>query len=76
MDSRDKIRDRLIELIDAYGSRKMLAHRVGTTEAYMSMLMNRTRYPSLDLLVDLLHECGYDLAVVMKEENTNDKERG
>jgi len=62
-DPREKIRKQLLEIINQYGNRKMLALRAGTTEQYLSMLSNHERYPGLNILISILHECGYDLQI-------------
>lgn len=63
-DNRDKIREELISLVDQYGSRKLLAHRAGTTIQYLCLLSKRKCHPGLDTLISILKECGYELQIV------------
>lgn len=67
MDNRDQIRDELLKLINQYGSRKILARKAATTEQYICMLFKKKRHPGLNVLVNILNECGYELRIVQSQ---------
>jgi len=62
-DNRDELREEAIALMRQYGSRSLLAKQIGTTQAFLSQIFHRKRYPSLGVLLGILHECGYELKV-------------